>query len=465
MTGQRKPKIGLLGIMTDVYDERQPNITVAQEAFARNLVTRLRDIADVRFDRACKNRSEIEAEVRKYNDQDFDGIMVVMLLYSPGLRLVHALEGNRLPILLANVQPIASVSRDWDWGNLTTNQGIHGAQETANVMYRMGIKPCIITEDWQRDQFRDFFRDWAFSAMTVSKFKAMKIAAIGKMKDMSDILVDESAYFRKIGPLVIQENIGEVFRKMESLKDEEIKRQVAEDRKNFLIDASLPPEAHAYAASLQLGIEKFLEEQEYDAFSINFTVFKGDGRFKQLPLLGASNLMAKGYGYAAEGDTNTAAFGAAGNILIGDSHFTEMYSLDYEKDSALMSHMGEGNWKIARKDRPIKLIDRELEIGGLQNPPTLVFSAIPGDATLVSFVAIEGGKFRLVVSKGAILDTEELPNVPMPYFHFRPDTGLRKMIDAWLELGGTHHQILNIGDNTRKWRMLCNMLDIEYERV
>ncbi|HTP28538.1 MAG TPA: L-fucose/L-arabinose isomerase family protein [Anaeromyxobacteraceae bacterium] len=465
MRGQRRPKIGCLGIMTDVYDKRQPSVTRDQEEFARRIVASLRDIADVTFVRACKNRAEIESVTQQFNDEAYDGLMIVMLLYSPGLRLVRALERNRLPILLANVQPLPSVTPDWNWGHLTTNQGIHGAQETANVMYRMGIRPCIVTEKWQDEAFREVFRDWALAAMTASSLKTMRIAAVGKMLDMSDILADEAAYFRKIGPLIIQENLGDVFRRMELLSKEEVTHQLDEDRANFEIDRSLPAKTHEYAATLQLGIEGLLEAGAYDGFTMNFTAFGGDGRFKQLPLLGASNLMAKGYGYAAEGDTSTAALGAAGNVLIGDSHFTEMYSLDYEKESALMSHMGEGNWKIARQDRPIRLIDRVLEIGNLENPPTLIFSARPGAATLVSFVAIEGERFRLVVSKGEVLDTEELRKVPMPYFHFRPETGLRKCIDSWLELGGTHHQILNLGDHVRRWEMLSKMLGIDCQRV
>ncbi|HTX71968.1 MAG TPA: hypothetical protein VMC79_04010, partial [Rectinemataceae bacterium] len=406
--------------MTDVYDKRQPSVTRDQEEFAGKIVSRLHDIADVTFRRACKNREEIEAMMQQFNDEPFDGVMIVMLLYSPGLRLVRALERNRLPIFLANVQPLPSVTPDWDWGRLTTNQGIHGAQETANVMYRMGLRPSIATENWQEETFREVFRDWALAAMTAARLKTMRVAAVGKMLDMSDILTDEAAYFRKVGPLIVQENMGEVFRRMESLRKEEVAHQIGEDRANFEIDGHLPAKTHEYAATLQLGIEKLLEAGGYDGFTMNFTAFGGDGRFKQLPLLGASNLMAKGYGYAAEGDTSTAALGAAGNVLIGDSHFTEMYSLDYEKESALMSHMGEGNWRVARQDRPIRLIDRVLEIGGLENPPTLVFSARPGAATLVSFVAIEGERFRLVVSRGEVLDTEELRDVPMPYFHFRP---------------------------------------------
>ena len=65
-------------------------------------------------------------------------------------------------------------------------------------------------------------------------------------------------------------------------------------------------------------------------------------------------------------------------------HFTEMYAMDFRRDSVLQSHMGEGNWMIARKDRPIRLIDRRLDIGNLENPPTIVFMAEPGVATIAS---------------------------------------------------------------------------------
>ena len=73
--------------------------------------------------------------------------------------------------------------------------------------------------------------------------------------------------------------------------------------------------------------------------------------------------MAKGYGYGAEGDVLTACLVSAGHELIGDAHFTEMYAMDFPSDSVLMSHMGEGNWKIARSDRPVRLIKRPLGIG------------------------------------------------------------------------------------------------------
>jgi L-arabinose isomerase len=182
-------------------------------------------------------------------------------------------------------------------------------------------------------------------------------------------------------------------------------------------------------------------------------------------MMAASDLLAEGYGYGAEGDACAATLVAAGHTLIGDAHFTEMYAMDFKRNSILMSHMGEGNWKVARKDRPVKLIDRPLGIGNLENPPTVLFSAQPGAATITSLVALEGEGFRLVVSKGDVLDTEEMPHVEMPYFHFKPETGVRNALNGWLKNGGTHHECFNLGDQTRRWKLLCEMLGIEYAEV
>jgi L-arabinose isomerase len=249
---------------------------------------------------------------------------------------------------------------------------------------------------------------------------------------------------------------------MEEADLSDIEKQIEKDRANFKIDEDMPPEAHAYAVRMQLGFKKLLEDGDYNAFSAHFDVFKGDGRFRQLPLLAASNLMAEGYGYAAEGDSNTASMVAAGHYLAPDAHFTEMYAMDFKRDSILMSHMGEGNWKIARKDRPIRLANRFLGIGDLDNPPTPVFSAEPGPATMVSLVHLEGEYFRLICAFGEILDTEEYPKIEMPYFHFRPTTGVHECNDNWLLSGGTHHQTLHLGDQRQKWKMLSDILGIEF---
>ncbi len=109
--------------------------------------------------------------------------------------------------------------------------------------------------------------------------------------------------------------------------------------------------------------------------------------------------------------------------------------MDFPTDSVLMSHMGEGNWRIARADRPVRLIKRPLGIGGLDDPPTFLFEYQPGPAMLATLVSLGGESFRLVVCEGENLDGPDLPDLEMPWGRFRPDVGVRACLDNWLRLG------------------------------
>jgi L-arabinose isomerase len=465
MITKAKPKIGFLGLMQGLYDKSQPELPKMQEKWAKEVVQQLADVAEVDFPGPAKERPDIEKYVKYFNDKEYDGIMVVNLLYSPGNRLIQAMKKNSLPVLVANIQPLPNVTPDWNWIYLTTNQGIHGIQDTSNVLMRLGVKPAIITEDWKSPKFKQFFENWALAANTVARLKKTKVAIFSRMHNMGDILGDDAAFCRKFGVEANFETIGPVYRLMEEMKESEIDAQINEDKKNFKIDPKLPVESHRYAARMQLAFEKFLIANGYDGFSQFFNIYKEDGRLKQLPILGGSSLLAKGYGYSAEGDTNVLLLTVIGHMLVGDPHFTEMYSLDFGKDSAMLSHMGEGNWKVARKDRGVTLIDRPLDIGDVENPPTPKFNVEPGTATLLSLVAVEGSYYRLLVSKGTILDTEELKDVPMNHAFFKPDNGIKAAMDNWLKYGGTHHEVLHLGDWRERFQALCRILDIEYIEV
>ncbi len=461
-----KPRIGLLGIMQELYDAMIPGITEHQADYARRVATRLEDVAEVDFIRPARNREDIEEIVREYGARGLDGIAIVMLTYGPAMRTVRALLETPLPLMLANIQPERAVSAAWDMADLTYNQGIHGAQDQANALVRAGIPFSVITSEWQSPEFADEFAEWARAAQTVTALRTTRIAQFGyPMNGMGDILYDPPALLRRLGPLVVNEDLGALHAQMQAIDERRIDALIAQHAERFAVSPDLSRESHVYAARFELALRDVLEQKGHRAYSAHFDSVGGDGRFEQLPLLAASNLMADGYGYAAEGDMNTAALMCASQTLIGDAQFSELYALDWELDSVFVSHMGEGNWKVARRDRPVRLIDRALGIGGLGNPPTTVFSAEPGPATTAALVPLEGEAYRLLVGRGEVLDTPELPNVEMPYFHFRPQTGIKDFMDDWLRLGGPHHFVTNLGDQTGRWRRLAELLDLELEEL
>jgi L-arabinose isomerase len=452
--------------MQELYDDMIPGITEHQAAYARAVAERLSPVAGVEFPRPARNREDVESIVKELLAADVDGIAIVMLTYGPAMRTVRALMDVPLPLLLANIQPERAVTPEWDMDSLTYNQGIHGAQDQANALIRAGVPFSVITGDWRSDEFARDFEDWARAAQAVTTLRRSRIALLGyPMNGMGDIRYDPPAMLRRLGPTVVAEDLGGLVGRIEAVGDRDVDALLERHAANFEVAPDLPRERHAYAARMELAIRGMLSDGGYQGFSFHFDSIGGDGRFEQLPLLAASDLMADGYAYAAEGDTNTAILMCAAQAMIGDAHFSEMYAMDWELDSVLISHMGEGNWRIARKDRPVRLIDRELGIGGLGNPPTPVFSAEPGPATTAALVPIEGEYYRLVVGHGEVLDAPELPNVEMHYFHFRPEAGMEAFMDEWLRLGAPHHFVTNLGEHAERWQRLAELLELEYEEI
>ena len=462
----QKPKLGLLGLMTGGYEDTFPGILDRQYAYAMELAETMNAAADVSFAGIGVDRAKIEEIVDQYNREKLDGMIIVLLAYSQGAYLLRALENNRLPIALCVVQPDQEVLDDWEELDLTVNQGIHGAQDNANIIVRSGF-PCEFFAGNRHEQrFLDFVEDFGKACQTHTKLKNMRIGVFSRMCGMGDILSDDRAFMHKIGPEICHDTIGSVRSLMNTVTDEEIESQIALDYERFDVDPNLSHASHAIAVREYFGFKKFLEQNHYDAFTAHFDQFAADGRFRQLPLYGASNLMADGYGYAAEGDFVCAGMVSAAHTLgDGRANFTEMYTMDYVKRAIIFCHAGEGNWNSARNDRKVRLIDRYLGEGGLDNPPTHIFTPQYGPATLTSLVSVKGEKFRLVCAKGEILPKSDLQRCEMPYFFWRPNSGIEQCVEGWLKNGGTHYEVINIGDVSRRWEMLCNMLDVEYVEI
>jgi len=462
-----KPRIGLMGIMQDLYDAMLPGITERQSNYARAVAAQLSDVADVVFPRAVRNRADADAVVAQFEREGLDGIMIVMLTYGPAMNVTRALVNTRLPLVLANIQPERNITPAWDMGDMTYNQGVHGAQDQANALVRAGVPLPVITDDWRSESFKRQFEDWARAAAAVSRLRRMKVAIFGyAMNGMGDIRFDETAMLRRLGPEVRYLATGDLYRAMQAATGEEIDAVIEQENAWFEIDPRLSQAQREESARYQVALKKILDEGGYSAYSTHFGAIAEDGRFKFLPVAAASNLMAQGYGFGAEGDACSAVLVAAGQILIGDAHFTEMYAMDFDRDTALLSHMGEGNWKVARQDEPVRLIDRPLGIGGLDRPPTVLFRVQPGPATLTSLVSLGGEHFRLVLSEGEIIpDSPVMPNLEMPYGEYRPNGGVRQTLNNWLRAGGTHHKCLNLGHHANRWRLFAELAGIEVAEV
>lgn len=456
-----KPRIGVLALMLPDYEALFPGITRRQEAFVEKLLETHAAIADFRFEGAALGRASIEEKMLSLRAQGCDGVMILPLTYSQGQYLVRAAMEAHLPLALVLVQPDDTAHRRFEEIDLTVNQAIHGTQDQANCLKRAGIPYEVYAGD-KGDELACFLSHFAAAAATVTALRKMRIGVVGKLPGMGDVITDDMAFYRTIGPEFVYDSIGNIWRHTQVVQEQDIRTVMARDRELFDIDTRLSDAQLGEALRMYLGIKAWLTSENYDGYTVQFSEFGADGRFKQLPLLAASHLMADGYGYAAEGDASAAALLAAMHRLCGPANFTEMYMMDFHRDALLFCHAGEGNWRVVRQDKRPRIIDRPLSEGGLDNPPTPIFAPVTGRATVMSLIHREGNRFCLLSANGQVLADDDLERCEMPYMFFRPDAGVAPCASAWLREGGTHHEVVVFGEHTERIAMFCRMLGIEH---
>ena len=216
----------------------------------------------------------------------------------------------------------------------------------------------------------------------------MRTATFSRMCGMGDILTDEYAFTRVIGPEVCHDTIGSIASRMAKVEAGRIDEQIRADKQIHDVDPKLSYESHAEAVRMYLAFKDYLEEKGYRAYTAHFDQFADDGRFKQLPLYAGVEPPGRGLRLRRGGRLHLRQHGgrrprAGGNA---DANFTEMYTMDFAKKAIIFCHAGEGNWATHNRDKAVRLIDRYLGEGGLENPPTHIFTPQPGRATLTSLV-------------------------------------------------------------------------------
>ena len=139
-----------------------------------------------------------------------------------------------------------------------------------------------------------------------------------------------------------------------------------------LTEADLDATARAEAA-----LRSMMAENHLHAMSFQFLAFGEDENTETLPFVAVSRMMAEGMGFAGEGDL----VGAAGTWFLNRLHppasFSEIFTIDFAGNGLLLSHMGEANAAMARKDRPVPLLARPEPIIAHPRPAARVGQQLP----------------------------------------------------------------------------------------
>ncbi|MHB9022771.1 MAG: L-arabinose isomerase family protein [Armatimonadota bacterium] len=436
------PKIGLLPLYLALYDEALPEMRGRIEEFYATIAGALRERGlEVVTTPICRLEGEFRAAVESFERAGVDALVTLHLAYSPSLESVGALAMTRLPIIVLDTTPANAFGPGQDPAEILYNHGIHGVQDMCNLLIRRDKDFHVEAGHWERSDVLDRVAGWARAARLA---KAMREARVGRLgaafKGMGDFAVPEDILFSTLGVATVPALPKMLASLLPKDDDEQVQAEMAADRAAFDA-AGLDEETHRRTARAGLAIRRWVERERLTAFSINFQAVDLASGLPSMPFLEASKAMARGIGYAGEGDVLTAALVGALASVFPATTFTEMFCPDWEGESIFLSHMGEMNLALAAgkpllRQKPFPWTDAAdlaVAVGCLR----------PGPAVLVNLAPGRDNTYSLVIAPCEMLPAagdEKLADTVRGWL--RPALPLADFLAAYSRAGGTHHSAL-----------------------
>lgn len=382
-------------------------------------------------------------------DEDCAGVITWMHTFSPAKSWILGLQEYRKPLLHLHTQfnreiPYDSIDMDF----MNENQAAHGDREYGHIVSRMGIERKVIVGYWEDKAVQERIASWMRTAVGVVESSHLRVMRIAdNMRNVAVTEGDKVEAQIKFGWEVDAYPVNEIAAEVQRVAKGDTDALVEEyyDKYEILLEGRNPKEFKnhvAVQAQIELGFEKFLEANNYQAIVTHF----GDlGSLRQLPGLAIQRLMEKGYGFGGEGDWKTAAMvrlmkimtqgmkGAKGTSFMED--YT--YNLVPGKEGILEAHMLEVCPSIS--EGPIGIKVNPLTMGDREDPARLVFTSKEGPGVATSLIDL-GDRFRLIINDVNCKKTEQsMPKLPVATAFWTPEPNLMTGAEAWILAGGAHH--------------------------
>lgn len=375
------------------------------------------------------------------------GIIAWMHTFSPAKMWIRGLNILQKPLLHLHTQ----FNRDIPWNDIdmdfmNLNQSAHGDREFGFICSRLKVKRKVVTGYWQDDDVVEQINTWARAACGWQDWQGAKFVRFGdNMRQVAVTEGDKVEAETSLGYSVNTHGVGDLVAAIHEVSEKEIDDLCEEYAATYSLAATLQKgkSQHASlkeAAKIEIGLTNLLKDGDYKGFTDTFEDLHG---LKQLPGIAVQRLMAKGYGFGAEGDWKTAALVRAMKVMAtglkGGNSFMEDYTYHFEPDNRMVlgAHMLEICESIADGKPSCEI--HPLGIGGKEDPVRLVFNVAAGPALNASIIDM-GNHFRLLVNEvEAVVPPHPLPKLPVARVLWKPYPDMQTGCTAWILAGGAHH--------------------------
>ncbi len=415
-----------------------------------------------------KTNQEITDVIRDANyDVNCAGLITWCHTFSPSKMWINGLSALQKPYCHFATQynrEIPDFEIDMDFMNL--NQSAHGDREHGFIAARLRMPRKVIAGYWKDADIQKRLGSWMRSAAGVAVSKDLKVMRFGdNMREVAVTEGDKVEVQTKLGWQVNTWPVGQLVETMNAVTESEIDAMMNIYKNEYEL-ATDDLECVRYQAREEIAMVKMMEAEGCQAFSNTFQDLFG---MKQLPGLASQHMMAKGFGYAGEGDWKTAAMTAVMKAMsvgqTGGTSFMEDYTYHLVKDNeySLGAHMLEVCPSLATEKPRIEV--HPLGIGDREAPARLVFEGHEGEAIVVTLVDM-GGRLRLICQDVlCVTPLMKMPNLPVARVMWKGMPDFSTGVECWITAGGAHHTVLSYDITAEQMKDWATMMDIEFVHI
>jgi len=447
MSKQPTPKIGLLPLYLALYDriasESRPRIdefagTIAKEFEKRGIAVEAAPV--------CRLKDEFAKAVASFEAAGVDAIVTLHMAYSPSLESAEVIAGTDLPVFVLDTTPTFEFGPEQIADEIMYNHGIHGVQDFCNLLIRLDKPFQIMAGSWDHSDVIDRACAWARAAQLAARMRGARVGQIAEaFVGMGDFSVPVDVLKETIGMEVVSADYAQLKALTPAKDDPEVLAEVKADLDRFAC-AGIDPEVHVGTIQSSLAVRRWVERENLTGFTMNFDAIDRSSGIQILPFLEASKAMARGKGYAGEGDVLTAALVGAMASVYPETTFTEMFCADWAGDTVFLSHMGEFNCDLA--EGKAELVEKPMPFLNTDTPALVIGRFKAGKAVFVNLAPGPDDTYTLILAPIQMIGEgkEDMPNTIRGWF--KSTMPVADFLEAYSCLGGTHHAAMIYGDVT-----------------
>lgn len=276
---------------------------------------------------------------------------------------------------------------------------------------------------------------------------------------MGDFQLSSEQLLERFGVTTVTPQTNELTELHQSVREEEIQAEIESD---LLLGVDCPaPSDLRYRESIctDLTLRKWIEKHQLHAFTINFRDLE---ELRTMPFMEICKAMARGIGYAGEGDCLTAVFTGALLTAYEQTSFVEIFCPDWKHNTLLISHMGEMNFRCAKGK--IEFFEKEFVFGNAPNPIAGTACFQSGEAIFVNIFQDASG-FHMLYSPVSVIEEETDHFRHNIRGWIRPEGTIASFLENISKYGGTHHSILVYHATCEEMEFFADCLNINPIRI